>query len=308
MPITLNHRALSALAKAVSGDMRHTDKLQAFAGALGYASTAAMMAAARADTPLAEGPKNPGPDALESLSRKGDAVFATVRTDDGRHHVILDARHWLAGLTEAQVAALIGDDFDDGPGCYPFLTHMLGRDEEVARIGRYSDTEDIGVTITFDGGQVLSWIMRHRPDLHDSLEAMVENGDLDADLDALKGDLVDYKATVLIKVRCLVGPEDLDSDDVDSDGNDMIAGVYAFLGQSDAPVSAGVFCEGALDEFHGKFAIGNLDNYHIQAWVTAASNVPEEAVDGGDFWVEAPEYRAEGPETEEGPSGWLALA
>lgn len=46
--ITLNRRSLSAIAKSVSGEMKHTEKLDAIAKALGYKDQTAIMAALKA--------------------------------------------------------------------------------------------------------------------------------------------------------------------------------------------------------------------------------------------------------------------
>ena len=180
---------------------------------------------------------------------------------------------------------------------------MSTRDEEAARIFLSMNAQDALFDVFFDAESVLSWVLRHRPEMRETLEILVDDEELDADLGALAGEPVDHCASVVVTVKCLVDDEDLDEDDVDEEGYDTIGGVYSYLVQSDSPVSADIFREAALDEFHDTHAIATLDNYEITAVV--GGEIPEDAVRGGGVWVDAPEYGFKGSEQDAEASGPL---
>lgn len=84
---------------------------------------------------------------------------------------------------------------------------------------------------------------------------------------------------VLITVNLVEGVE-LDTNDVDENGDDTIAGIYCVHVSPEAAANRLVedgddpMIETALDYFHEHIAISTLDNYEITAGVAFADHPP----------------------------------
>ncbi|WP_411839748.1 hypothetical protein [Paracoccus sp. ME4] len=328
MPITLNHRALSALAKSVSGDMKHTQKLDAFAKALGYATSAALMERARAEEPrqeidtarlvrnaleeaaslaarlrdssavstaemsrriLALGDPSPGLDL-----QPGTPVLGRITTDDGKMQADVDARAWLLSLNNEEIRGLIVEDYNTGyvsdgllayaqANCPDEVAELSAHLEALSRIGG-----DAGFAVELREADVIRFLAAHRPDPHGGMESMIADGLIDVDIEALRGAPVSVRNDVLITVSCLVGRDQLDPEDQDPDGDDAIGGHFRYTVVSDAPISAPLAFERALDAYHDDYAIANLDHYEIVPSLFVEENAPDELVDHGTIEVDAP--------------------
>lgn len=337
MAISLNHRALSALAKLETSDLKHAQRLQLFATTLGFGSGAALMDRARADDPLPEAALALVRRAAEmagrgrsgvSLQREilgligegdmaapenvltGEPVMAAITSDDHRVCVHVDAREWLLSLSDGEVRDLVLEDYNRGFMSDALYEYTVTHHPEVvddltlhlaalSRIG----SDEYGYHVELEESQVVPFLAAHRPDPHGAMESMVEDGLIDADLGALRGEPASERNDVLITVTCQVARDDLDPEDQDPDGDDAIGGHYRYTILSDAPISESLAYEKALDAYHDDYAIAVLDNYSIVTSVFTEENAPDELIDHGTIEVDAPSgYSGSPSDADDGPS------
>lgn len=104
--ITLNRRSLSAIAKSVSGEMKHTEKLDAIAKALGYKDQTAIMAALKAAEATAPVTQSADPKtARERFNKNLSAMaFRRLREVRGTHLDTLGIDRWEFGKANGTTA------------------------------------------------------------------------------------------------------------------------------------------------------------------------------------------------------------
>lgn len=183
----LDRRTLSKLAKIDTAGMKHTQKLDAFAKALGYESQTALMGqlkkeeAAEKDASL-EGKVNSKMSRLaDSLTAMagglkdalpGDPVWATMHSDDYVVEVTVDARPYLMSVSAEDYAALRDEDFGSGYASDEVFYALEDKDPDAKRLSDYlsfSPTtitgDTVGFSVNVDGDAAEEWVARHRPEI-----------------------------------------------------------------------------------------------------------------------------------------------
>lgn len=189
----ITRNLLTRLAKSVSGDMRHTQKLDAFAAVLGYPDQTAMMA----DLKRKEAQEPETPAKQKGDEPEGTKVFANVHTDDYRVDVWADITPWLRIASIKELVALAHIDYR-GDYAADEIYHFLEQhgDPDAVRVADYLSTDPlmpdgdpVGFEVVAERDTILPWLSVHRPDAWAALiadEIRREEGDVGADdLEAL---------------------------------------------------------------------------------------------------------------------------
>lgn len=99
MPVQLTRRNLSAIAKSISGEMKHTAKLDAIAGVLGYSNHAALMSTLKAEEVSVTTPdRNAARIPLEDAMRI--AAIMRMKSVSGSHLDKFTERNWRLEVEE----------------------------------------------------------------------------------------------------------------------------------------------------------------------------------------------------------------
>ena len=160
----ITRNLLTRLAKSVTGEMKHTQKLDAFAKVLGYPDQTALMADLKSkETMLAK-------NAPSALAEKGEPVMIEVHTDDQAVRILMDARPWLAQATEKELIELSTIDYrgdyaaDD---IYHYLVSINDKDANLvanylATSPRMLNGDRVGFEVIADEDEVLGWLKENR--------------------------------------------------------------------------------------------------------------------------------------------------
>lgn len=171
MSIEISKKTISALAKSVSGDMKHTQKLDAFARVLGFRDQTAMMGSLKAAEPAAPEDASASENEVSSQALHGEAALAKhveaalIKARDGwnakdwqsdwRYEVDNgDTNQGYAGWGESMVEQR-GEDI---------TRDIVGALERLARGPRENETEEDLRKSTREG---LAWALGQLTDVKD---------------------------------------------------------------------------------------------------------------------------------------------
>lgn len=309
MPVNLNHRQISALAKLDTAGVPHAKRLEMFAGTLGYASTSAMMAAARESAPLVPGAQPAGKTEAKAsridVSKLLPEVTANMYSDNGVVDITVDVREWLLSLNSEKVRKLAEEMFGNGIVSDTALDFYATKDDDAKNLLRYLSSAhseggllgEAGYTVHVEEEEAVEFLARHHAGAREEMAKLANKGLIEIEDEWIEHwDDLRKSHTVLIDVEATSPLEDFEEEDLE-DGDDAISGKRVITVVSDDIISREYACERALDHFHEKIGIAGPDCFEITAKTISAGVVPEDADNWGEIEEDAPGmHGAEYPE------------
>ena len=276
MTIKLTHRQISRIAERFATDeTTHAKRLSIIAEVAGFSTTAAMMAEAKkpdtAEAPIAASPIEKR--TIDPIEACFPPVPASMKSTDHAVQITVDVRKWLMTLGEKDVRGLVVEEFGGGMVSDGALEFYAGSDREVDRLVTYLSCgpkdargEEPGSDTHIDEEKAIEFLARNRPDLRSLLVELTNEGSIDIE-DEWMSSWEDYGRDhrVFVKANRNVPVEDLDPQDLDEDGNDGISGGRLMRMVSDDIISAQYAVQKALDEFHERMGIADLECFDIEA-------------------------------------------
>lgn len=196
----ITRNLLTRLAKSVSGDMKHTQKLDAFAKVLGYPDQTALMADLKRKE---EAPVSYTPLPLPDL---GEPVMIHVRADNHAFEVTLDARPWLIQATEKELIELSTIDYHGDYAADEIYYYLEGiGDKDTRHMADYlaiapdmPNGDPVGFEVSAEEDEVLGWLKEHRREAWTAVVSHQMQRELDiyeTDLDEMVTDSVSGSAS-----------------------------------------------------------------------------------------------------------------